>query len=334
MLSRRCSPSWRAAAPAGLRPRQQRARNPASVPRSPTSAQPRKQAWTGRSLRRSGRSSATTDARCCPAADPSGRQLGGRRRVRCSSSPPPGARRDTRNLPAAGPPTTSDALGYASDGDGDGLADIWSIDDAALAAARLLHANGAPLDYQQALYAYNHSAAYVTRVLRIAETYRADSTGTIRHRLTRRHGHSATSGRRMSGAATTPRPSSQLGSGKPAPTVALMVESGSSTARVSSRGRTPKRVASGSAARRASNGRSPARHPVLRVDTAHRRRLASRRHRLLRRARPRRPRPHPNDLHRSTTDRRRRAHRAVLRSRPAVRLRPLSPTGPRSQRHQ
>ena len=50
--------------------------------------------------------------------------------------------------PPLGPPTTSDAQGYASDADGDGLADIWNIDDAALAAARLLRANGAPVDYQ------------------------------------------------------------------------------------------------------------------------------------------------------------------------------------------
>ena len=34
--------------------------------------------------------------------------------------------------PSPGPPTTSDAQGYASDGDGDGLADIWNISDAAL----------------------------------------------------------------------------------------------------------------------------------------------------------------------------------------------------------
>jgi cell wall-associated NlpC family hydrolase len=83
------------------------------------------------------------------------------------SSPPPGS------------PTTSDSQGYASDADGDGLADIWNIDDAALAAARLLRANGAPVDYQQAIFAYNHSAAYVTRVLRIAEGYRAEGFVTI-----------------------------------------------------------------------------------------------------------------------------------------------------------
>ena len=76
--------------------------------------------------------------------------------------------------PPPGSPTTSDSQGYASDADGDGLADIWNIDDAALAAARLLRANGAPVDYQPAIFAYNHSSAYVTRVLRIAESYRAE----------------------------------------------------------------------------------------------------------------------------------------------------------------
>jgi cell wall-associated NlpC family hydrolase len=83
------------------------------------------------------------------------------------SSPPPGS------------PTTSDSQGYASDADGDGLADIWNIDDAALAATRLLRENGAPRDYQQAIFAYNHSSAYVTRVLRIAESYRAEGFLTI-----------------------------------------------------------------------------------------------------------------------------------------------------------
>ena len=82
------------------------------------------------------------------------------------SSPPPGS------------PTTSDSQGYASDADADGIADIWNINDAALAAARLLSANGAPVDYQRAIFAYNHSLAYVTRVLRIAESYRAESIAT------------------------------------------------------------------------------------------------------------------------------------------------------------
>src|SRR5919198_2435251 len=41
-------------------------------------------------------------------------------------------------VPAVGPPTTSTEAGYATDGDGDGLADVWNPADAIFAAARLL----------------------------------------------------------------------------------------------------------------------------------------------------------------------------------------------------
>jgi cell wall-associated NlpC family hydrolase len=75
-------------------------------------------------------------------------------------------------VPGVGPPTTSAAEGYATDGDGDGLADVWNPADAIAAAARLLRANGAPADYRRALFAYNPSAAYVDRVLAKAEEYR------------------------------------------------------------------------------------------------------------------------------------------------------------------
>ncbi|MDP9258665.1 MAG: C40 family peptidase [Actinomycetota bacterium] len=121
--------------------------------------------------------------------------------------------------PSPGPPTTRDAQGYASDGDGDGLADIWNISDAALAAARLLRANGAPLDYQHALYADNHSTAYVARVLRVAETYRADKS------VVASDGSPGTWALTYLG---TPyvwggnhtTPDSQLGAGQPAPALA------------------------------------------------------------------------------------------------------------------
>src|SRR6266542_78375 len=56
-------------------------------------------------------------------------------------------------VPAVGPPTTSTAEGYASDGDGDGLADVWNPADAIAAAARLLRTNGAPRHYRRALLA-------------------------------------------------------------------------------------------------------------------------------------------------------------------------------------
>jgi cell wall-associated NlpC family hydrolase len=63
--------------------------------------------------------------------------------------------------------------GYATDGDGDGVADVWNPADAIASAARLLRANGAPSDYRAAVFAYNHSTAYVARVLAQAQDYRA-----------------------------------------------------------------------------------------------------------------------------------------------------------------
>ena len=76
-------------------------------------------------------------------------------------------------VPAIGPPTVSTSNGYATDGDGDGLADVWDPADAIFAAARLLRANGAPGDYPHAILAYNHSIAYVDDVLAQADAYRA-----------------------------------------------------------------------------------------------------------------------------------------------------------------
>jgi peptidoglycan DL-endopeptidase CwlO len=75
-------------------------------------------------------------------------------------------------VPAVGPPTTSTAQGYATDGDGDGVAIVWDPADAIAAAARLLAANGAPGDYRHALFAYNPDTAYVDAVLAQAAQYR------------------------------------------------------------------------------------------------------------------------------------------------------------------
>src|SRR5262245_21768976 len=74
---------------------------------------------------------------------------------------------------AIGPPTTSTSDGYAADGDGDSVANVWDPADAIAGAARLLLANGAPADYRRALYAYNPSDAYVEAVLAQANEYRA-----------------------------------------------------------------------------------------------------------------------------------------------------------------
>jgi peptidoglycan DL-endopeptidase CwlO len=75
-------------------------------------------------------------------------------------------------VPAVGPPTTSTAKGYATDGDGDGLADLWNPADAIAAAARLLRTNEAPRDYRRALFAYNPDRGYVDAVLAQATRYR------------------------------------------------------------------------------------------------------------------------------------------------------------------
>lgn len=75
-------------------------------------------------------------------------------------------------VPAVGPPTTSTAQGYASDGDGDDLANVWDPADAIFAAARLLAANGAPANYRTALFAYNPDPAYVDAVIAQANQYR------------------------------------------------------------------------------------------------------------------------------------------------------------------
>ena len=66
--------------------------------------------------------------------------------------------------PTPGPATQNTSDGYASDGDGDGVADIWNPADAIASAARYLVANGAPADYRRALLAYNHADWYVARV--------------------------------------------------------------------------------------------------------------------------------------------------------------------------
>lgn len=58
---------------------------------------------------------------------------------------------------------------YARDADGDGIANINDVEDAILTGATYLKTNGADRgNYQNALFRYNHSTAYVNYVLGIA----------------------------------------------------------------------------------------------------------------------------------------------------------------------
>jgi hypothetical protein len=61
---------------------------------------------------------------------------------------------------------------FKTDGDEDGRLDVYDPEDAIATAARYLRASGAPADWRRAVFAYNHSTAYVEVVLRQAQTYR------------------------------------------------------------------------------------------------------------------------------------------------------------------
>src|SRR5690606_4339874 len=57
------------------------------------------------------------------------------------------------------------------DGDGDGDKDIYSIPDSVMATARHQHVNGAPQNWHDAIFAYNHAEWYVDKVLKKAEEF-------------------------------------------------------------------------------------------------------------------------------------------------------------------
>ena len=68
---------------------------------------------------------------------------------------------------------------WASDGNGDGVADPDQIDDAALTAGRYLCASGRMKTSQgwlAGIYAYNHSSAYVEKVAETANAYAAEAS--------------------------------------------------------------------------------------------------------------------------------------------------------------
>src|SRR4051794_30606497 len=73
-----------------------------------------------------------------------------------------------------GQPSTWDR--YGLDGNHNGRTSPYEPADAIPAAARYLHASGAPTDYHAALLAYNHADWYVAEVLAKAATYRGAAT--------------------------------------------------------------------------------------------------------------------------------------------------------------
>ena len=68
--------------------------------------------------------------------------------------------------------------GYGIDGNGDGIADVYDPADAIPAAAGYLcaHGGGDPDRLRDALWAYNHSQAYVDQVLAKADDYATTAT--------------------------------------------------------------------------------------------------------------------------------------------------------------
>lgn len=67
---------------------------------------------------------------------------------------------------------------YAVDANHDGHASRWDPADAIYTAARYLRANGAPGDLKRAVYAYNHSSAYVAQVLALMHHYQQEVAST------------------------------------------------------------------------------------------------------------------------------------------------------------
>jgi hypothetical protein len=71
---------------------------------------------------------------------------------------------------------------WGVDGNGDGVKDIFNAADAIFSAANYLHDSGAPGDWQEAVFAYNHADWYVEKVLRYATQFAAgdgEATATV-----------------------------------------------------------------------------------------------------------------------------------------------------------
>ncbi|GAA3424831.1 NlpC/P60 family protein [Streptosporangium sandarakinum] len=112
----------------------------------------------------------------------------GKRETDHGRSTLPGVRSGTNYAGAAGPmqfligtwggkakiKIPSKFNGYASDGDGDGWADVYNPADAILGAAKMLKRNGAPEDVRRSLFVYNRAWWYVDQVMEIARKYAED----------------------------------------------------------------------------------------------------------------------------------------------------------------
>ncbi|MCW2980758.1 MAG: Lytic transglycosylase catalytic [Solirubrobacterales bacterium] len=64
---------------------------------------------------------------------------------------------------------------WGVDGNGDGVEDIFNAADAIFSAANYLHDSGAPGDWWNAVFAYNHADWYVEKVLRYATQFATGS---------------------------------------------------------------------------------------------------------------------------------------------------------------
>ena len=83
------------------------------------------------------------------------------------SSPPWGRSSQTRDVASLG---TTWAR-YGVDADGRGTIDPYDPTDAITAMAAYLKASGAPQNWRQALYTYNHSIPYVNAVISLSRLY-------------------------------------------------------------------------------------------------------------------------------------------------------------------
>jgi Transglycosylase SLT domain len=94
----------------------------------------------------------------------------------------PGVAPGTENYMGAEGPgqfLVSSWASYGVDANGDGVKDAYSIPDSVFATARLLRADGAPGDWPDAIFDYNHAWWYVDKVLAKAASLHLATTCTL-----------------------------------------------------------------------------------------------------------------------------------------------------------